>query len=557
MISSNTRASRSQSRYSSPAQPLWSGPPGQGSRALMARWLEPAVQSRPSFEEAGLVRYGVLENMAPLGSLPKAKKPGPDPPPAVRRIILRPSGASDGRRVAGGHAARPPKPSPRPADKDLDDDDPDDGDGDGDGDGDDDEPEAKGGGGGRRRSKRVSLPASKPDDEPPRTQKRVEPEERALADKVVEAAVDEALKHYRYPTAWALRTLYDERCDDGDFVAMVDDVFRQTADCHTLDRFCRLVEGKKREGKRDDQGCYYFVPPTTSSRFTPHKAKAAPYASLLRGPEPEPEPQREPQREAEREADEAGSRRAAKRARTTGGAATGRAKARGESGSSTLSTLSSVMSLSSPEGSASPSLRGARASGARADAPKCQPITTRGKTRSRRNTSESNSPTVTTRPPRQRPADHAASMPRRLAASELSPVLPAKRGAPAAAGGGEGGGEGGGGDDDASWDRRRSARKLTAAAAESAVRAGQQAPAASPPRASRRTRQRLAAAAVSASPRATRSASKRPVADVDADRNPSPAAFSWQGNGSPPAGSRPATPRPPKKQRTGLRVKVS
>lgn len=58
----------------------------------MQRWLEPTVQSKASFEDDGLVRYGVVENMAPLGSLPKPKKTGPETNSGVKRIILRPSG---------------------------------------------------------------------------------------------------------------------------------------------------------------------------------------------------------------------------------------------------------------------------------------------------------------------------------------------------------------------------------------------------------------------------------------------------------------------------------
>src|SRR6478736_5345696 len=93
MISSNTRTTRS--RYSSPAQSQntkWNGVldaskgATEGSRAFMQRWLEPTVQSKASFEDDGLVRYGVVENMAPLGSLPKPKKTGPETNSGVKRI---------------------------------------------------------------------------------------------------------------------------------------------------------------------------------------------------------------------------------------------------------------------------------------------------------------------------------------------------------------------------------------------------------------------------------------------------------------------------------------
>lgn len=100
MISSNTRATRS--RYSSPGQgkaeqaeqgeaaaPATAaaeaggggdggggggGPPEakkssgyEPSRAFMRKWLEPTVQQKATFEQAGMLRYGVLENMQPRG----------------------------------------------------------------------------------------------------------------------------------------------------------------------------------------------------------------------------------------------------------------------------------------------------------------------------------------------------------------------------------------------------------------------------------------------------------------------------------------------------------
>lgn len=106
----------------------------------------------------------------------------------------------------------------------------------------------------------ISPPKPKPVATTPKRVHRREPDDAEFADKVVEAAVDEALMHYRYPTAWALRSLYDERSGDSEFVAMIEDVFKQRADTETMDEFARLIELKKREGKKDDQGCYYFVP---------------------------------------------------------------------------------------------------------------------------------------------------------------------------------------------------------------------------------------------------------------------------------------------------------
>ena len=106
-------------------------------------------------------------------------------------------------------------------------------------------------------------------------------------DKIVEIAVTEALDHFRYPTAWALRTLYDENSDNVEFLTMVEEVYSQTAAPSTIDEFARLIHKKKKEGKKHNKGCYYFVPPSTTSRFTPRKPRPAPYSSLVRIQVPE------------------------------------------------------------------------------------------------------------------------------------------------------------------------------------------------------------------------------------------------------------------------------
>ncbi|KAK2009796.1 PHD-finger domain-containing protein [Colletotrichum eremochloae] len=315
MMPTSTRATRS--RFSSPHQHANGGTePGkkpngssEASRTFMQKWLEPTVQSKPSFEEAGLVRYGVTENMAPLGALPKApvtKKPGQDGAVPVRKIILKSSSASSAAAAATAAASAPaakrsetPPPSlpslsavqkqtrkslpTRGLDEDEEDE--------------DYTPKAAAGKGlGRRASashsrkslsrSSVSRRASSSIHQVAPSSDAVQPSEstpenKDIVEKAVEVAVEEALRHYRYPTAWALRTLYDENSSNQAFLSMLEDVFHQTADEDTLDEFSRLIEDKKREGKKDNQACYYFVPPSTNSRFTPHKPKPAPYGNLL------------------------------------------------------------------------------------------------------------------------------------------------------------------------------------------------------------------------------------------------------------------------------------
>lgn len=319
----------------------------------MQRWLEPPVQNKPSFQEAGLVRGGVVENMAPLGTMPKAamlrKNPigaeslPPVPTSTVKRIVLKkpfstaPGGAAVPATTTPSATATPPDMTrmshsdstgamedttgdgplsptahlalPIPIVDDMDDDDyiP-------------KKPKARRSfqNGGhtstsstptalanprrqshRHRSARSSpapppltldptpdptpVPTSPTHSEAPSSHQPVrEPDDKEQADKIVEIAVEEALRHFRYPTAWALRLLYDENSGDPHFVSMIEDVYYQRATSKTLRKFRRLISEKKKEGKRDNQGCYYFVPPSTGSRFSPHKPEPAPYQNLIK-----------------------------------------------------------------------------------------------------------------------------------------------------------------------------------------------------------------------------------------------------------------------------------
>ncbi|RBR19081.1 uncharacterized protein FIESC28_05752 [Fusarium coffeatum] len=758
MISSNTRATRS--RYSSPAQSQntkWNGVldaskgATESSRAFMQRWLEPSVQSKASFEDDGLVRYGVVENMAPLGSLPKPKKTGPETSSGVKRIILRPSGAGAAKNSAHVAAtdpvvdvdvdadaeahvdvaitARAADSSPPPVtlpptpprrvsivlkdaaaaadDEDDEDYDP-------------SRPKRRQSGraslGKRtrrssagRRSSTVTKPTAKGSKERRGSEKEikaavtvaataaeagatkviqdseqedeedeadtipteatihaaepVEPEDKEFADKVVEAAVDEALKHYRYPTAWALRTLYDEKSSDPQFVAMIEDVFTQTADEATMRKFSKQMEKKKREGKKDNQGCYYFIPPTTNSRFTPHKPKAAPYSKLLlhnqveevvevadietEEEEEEEEEEAEEQFVDEEEEKEQGSNqqppaRAAKRAKTshsrthssshssktqtqiqnqtqaqTQAQATrntprkmsfdnppqtpSRKRNRRDSASSD-SSLSSALSLSSPEaimGSPSPVRRGGtgRPGPDSSDAPKPRPITTRrksvasktGTTTSNKSKPKTKASTKTNKSTKQQPSSPTipisntsthidadappasatisvsadASMPGRVPAAQIFPNLPtkSKTGKNKASSAPADDTLASHDKDESFWDRRRDAQKFanSVTAQESSVRGAEvdEELFTTPAKSTRKTRQ--SAAASTATTRSTRSASKRPHDEIDTAVSPVAWSFQRDERDSSAGGSRAATPtlRPPKKPRTGLRVKSS
>ncbi|PHH58854.1 hypothetical protein CDD81_4265 [Ophiocordyceps australis] len=559
MVSTSTRASRAATRYSSPVQAgqeqqqhgvaktglvseggleegKANGGATQGSRALMARWLEPSVQSKASFEEAGLQRCGVLETMSALGTMPaKGKRAGVGVEGVgggapVRKIILRPSGSTGAnggegvaRRLASQEAASGSSDAAAGwacgsdsgtaaavekagVDKK--------------GRGDDvgEEEDYKGKEeanemanelGRRRRSKRVSLPGNKTGVKREASPKRTGSiQEREFVDRVVEVAVDEALQHQRYPTAWALRTLYDDNYEDGEFVAMVEEVFRQTAAESTRLRFLSLIEDKKREGKREEQ---------VGGQGRAERTSSASESTTTWADEAE---------ESE------GAKRGAKRVKTTHVATAAKALAgkgsvvvrTGQSGgtaghrrhdsASSMSSLSSAMSLASP--SASPRQGAGSSSGSAAPAGhgagKRQPIKTRGRAKQAGPGGLSvHAPHSDSKEPK------SPTMAGRVAAA-ADQELPSKKQTPLPEC-----------DDEASavWERRRAARSLTNAlvARPSLVRADE----------TRRT---------------TRSASKRP----------SPAAFAC-----PAAQSRAATPtrstaaalRPAKRARTGLRTKTS
>ncbi|KAI1824790.1 hypothetical protein F4861DRAFT_226851 [Xylaria intraflava] len=387
-MSSSFQPKPTRSRVSSPHRPSSSsaghshsrGGKSDSSRGFMQRWLEPAVHIKPSFQEAGLVRGGVVENMAPLGTMPKAamlKKAPPcseSPQPTtsnVTRIVLKKSFSTPSGTATSAPTSTTPRATATPALPNItrtsssesasmtmmeDDNAAAAGMGVGAGIG---LGEGGGGGGGvsagasallppashpvlpmpvddmddgdyqpkrskgrritqhtgiassasatpihlRRQSHRhrsvQSSPAPPPaldhtrdltpaptsptqSDVPSSHRLTREPDDKDQASKIVEVAVEEALRHFRYPTAWALRILYDENSGDPDFLSMIEDIYHQRATPKTIRKFLHLVNEKKKEAKKDNKGCYYFVPPSTGSRFTPHKAEPASYGNLVK-----------------------------------------------------------------------------------------------------------------------------------------------------------------------------------------------------------------------------------------------------------------------------------
>lgn len=129
------------------------------------------------------------------------------------------------------------------------------------------------------------VPASATADAAPAPAMEATAESKEVADRVgevVKVAVEQALSHFRYPTAWALRSLYDDGVAMPHVMELFDQVFNQKASEDTLAEFCLMVKQKKREGKKNNKACYAFVPPSTNSRPPPHQPKPAPYGDMVK-----------------------------------------------------------------------------------------------------------------------------------------------------------------------------------------------------------------------------------------------------------------------------------
>lgn len=314
-------------------EPSARGATNQGARSFMQRWLEPSPQSRTSFEEAGLLRYGVFESMAPLGQLPRTQgvkklilkqsgsnangsaksaktkevapeqktlaapakvaqaeeqpqppqqrqqpqEPQPPPSPALREPSpLPPSSPTVARQPRKSLPTKPPEPE--------------------DGDDEDYNPSRSMR---RRNPPRVSLPKRgrpsqnerrssvagslfspvKRDESPTARPPTAYSESRGreFVDRIVNEAVEEAVRCCRYPTGYALRKFYDENQDEPGFVANVEKIFNQTADAGTMEEFSRQIKRMKRLGKKSGDALKLFsVSP--EDEFLP---KSGPYGKML------------------------------------------------------------------------------------------------------------------------------------------------------------------------------------------------------------------------------------------------------------------------------------
>ncbi|PBP27065.1 PHD-finger domain-containing protein [Diplocarpon rosae] len=79
-----------------------------------------------------------------------------------------------------------------------------------------------------------------------------------ITDKIVENAVQEALDRHKWPTAYALRILWDDLRTDPNMVRMFDAVYNGWHTHEQMTTFRSMVRAKKCEGRKDRQAEYYF-----------------------------------------------------------------------------------------------------------------------------------------------------------------------------------------------------------------------------------------------------------------------------------------------------------
>ncbi|KAH8895027.1 hypothetical protein GQ53DRAFT_762393 [Thozetella sp. PMI_491] len=312
------RASRS--RFSSPlpasATPnepsKTSGPnSGTGGQQTLLGWLEPPVNMKASYQDAGLMRHGVVGNMAPLGTMPKVGifKKAAAPPPQSQQESHSSSAPTPVRKIIIKQRANTTPPAPTPTAASVPAHEADETEEEEQGETDIDEMEedidlhgtrsisghhSHTGYGdddlaGRSSSGHISARGSLSHPGAGRFGSVVPQPglfnglppvlDRAFVDKIVALAVDEALRYFRYPTAYALRMLYDEQSSDPDMLCLFARWLTQTASGDDLDRIARLMHPKKREGARDHTAYHYFVPPPRDK--IPPEWKPSPHGDLV------------------------------------------------------------------------------------------------------------------------------------------------------------------------------------------------------------------------------------------------------------------------------------
>ncbi|OBT68210.1 hypothetical protein VE03_02385 [Pseudogymnoascus sp. 23342-1-I1] len=220
----------------------------RAAKTFLDNWVEPSLPPpAPSFTDhphLSIERYGVLENMAPLGTMPtaKAKKIGKDTP--------RKAGKADESEVEPSTSRELVTPEPqiniiRKRSQS--------------GKADDEEWNPRTPSAQARKSAtktKQSAEAGAVMSQSPHRNK--EERDMFITDRAVQFAVEDAILDYRWPTAYALRTMYNDHRINPRIRRLFMLIFTDQATEEEKTEFQCLMTYKKKEGAKDNKAQRYF-----------------------------------------------------------------------------------------------------------------------------------------------------------------------------------------------------------------------------------------------------------------------------------------------------------
>jgi len=261
-------------------------------KTFLDKWVEPPLPPpRPSFMDAGIERHGVVQNMAPLGTRPSqkaiksatkpdgdlfgrtanAKRSGPSAVSTPSESVVTPEPLTNPphRRSASVNKVEEVESAPQTPQQptsarksvsrsNI-------------------GPQSNGQGVFQLQQSPIPMATNmtRPTPPTPQAQPAAPPPAAATpgptlgadglplinldkTDRVVEEAVQEALDHRRWPTAYALRTLYDDHRTNPRIVRLIEAIYNGRASEANHVEFKSIMRHKKKEGKKDRTGEYYF-----------------------------------------------------------------------------------------------------------------------------------------------------------------------------------------------------------------------------------------------------------------------------------------------------------
>lgn len=220
----------------------------RGAKTFLDNWVEPSLPPpAPSFTDhphLSIERYGVLENMAPLGTMPtaKAKKIGKETPRRAAKADEAEVEASTSRELVTPepqiNIIRKRSQSGKADDEDW-------------------NPRTPSAQARKSATKtKQSAEAGAMMSQSPHRSK--EERDMFITDRAVQFAVEDAILDYRWPTAYALRTMYNDHRINPRIRRLFMLIFTDQATEEEKTEFQCLMTYKKKEGAKNNKAQRYF-----------------------------------------------------------------------------------------------------------------------------------------------------------------------------------------------------------------------------------------------------------------------------------------------------------